>query len=200
MRWAGPSAPSSRPPAAPAIAASIGSAFITIPGPPPYGVSSTVRCRSAVKSRGLTVATVMTPASRARPTTPAASAGSISSGRIVTTVNLIRSPPVVRQAVRRIDRDDARREVDRLDELVDERQQPLELAIVDHQQILHPAVDRVDRAPRGAIDELDLTADEIVEQDVVVVQREGLAIDLDDLAAQRLGVVARGDALEQDEP
>src|SRR5436190_20458934 len=83
MRCAGPG------PAAAAIAAIIGSAFITMPGPPPYGVSSTVRWRSAVKSRGLIVATEITPAFAARPTTPAVSAGSISSGRIVTTVNFI---------------------------------------------------------------------------------------------------------------
>ena len=61
--------------AARSIAASSGSAFITMPGPPPYGVSSTVRWRSCVKSRGLTVSTVIVPASRARPTTPAVSDG-----------------------------------------------------------------------------------------------------------------------------
>ena len=32
-------------------ARSSGSGFITIPGPPPYGTSSTLRCRSVVKSR-----------------------------------------------------------------------------------------------------------------------------------------------------
>src|SRR3954466_14536771 len=153
MRWGrgGASSRSSPGALAAAIAASSGCGFMTMPGPPPYGVSSTVRWRSLVKSRGFTVATVITPASRARPTTPAASAGSISSGRIVTTVNFIRSLLVLGKAVRRVDRDAAGGQVDRLDELVDQRQQPLELAVVDHQQILHPAGDLVDRAPRGAI-------------------------------------------------
>jgi hypothetical protein len=93
-------------PEARAIAASSGSAFITMPGPPPYGVSSTVRCLSFVKSRGLTVSTVITPASRARPTTPPAvesSARSISSGRTVTTENFIcsRATRADREADRR---------------------------------------------------------------------------------------------------
>src|SRR5262249_33790701 len=126
-------APAPRDPAS-RIAARSGSAFITMPGPPPYGVSSTVRCRSVVKSRGLTVSTAITRASRARPTTPAVSAGSISSGRIVTTVNFI-SSPVLGEAFGRIDGDHAAVEVDRPDELVDQRQQALDLAVVDHQQV-----------------------------------------------------------------
>jgi hypothetical protein len=84
-----------------AIAASSGSGFMTMPGPPPYGLSSTVRCLSVVKSRGLMVVTVMMPASRARPTTPADSEGSTSSGRIVTTVNFTACSPAGRRADRR---------------------------------------------------------------------------------------------------
>src|SRR3990167_7547060 len=43
-----------------------GSALSTIPGPPPYGRSSTLRCRSCVKSRGFIARTSRRPLARAR--------------------------------------------------------------------------------------------------------------------------------------
>ena len=54
-------------------AAKNGSGFITIPGPPPNGMSSTTRCRSVVKSRRSCTPTSSTPRPMARPTTPSAS-------------------------------------------------------------------------------------------------------------------------------
>src|SRR6476660_3788728 len=62
-----------------------GSYFSTIPGPPPYGRSSTVRCRSDVKSRGDTCSSASKPRSRARPTTPTLVTGTTSSGNSATT-------------------------------------------------------------------------------------------------------------------
>src|ERR1700756_1456773 len=67
------------------IAASSGSGFITMPGPPPYGRSSTVRCASCVCARGSSVPTVTSPRSMARPTTPYSSAPAIMRGKSVTT-------------------------------------------------------------------------------------------------------------------
>jgi len=45
-----------------------GSGFMTMPGPPPYGASSTVRCRSWVKSRRSCTARSISPSAMARPT------------------------------------------------------------------------------------------------------------------------------------
>ena len=58
---------------------------ITIPEPPPYGVSSTLRCRPRPKSRGLLRRTRRAPAWTARPTMPSARKGWKSSGKSVTT-------------------------------------------------------------------------------------------------------------------
>src|SRR5262245_15533619 len=67
------------------IAADIGSGLSTMPGPPPYGLSSTVRCTSRVNSRGSTQPTRTSPRSTARPNTPNLTACWISSGNRVTT-------------------------------------------------------------------------------------------------------------------
>ena len=71
------------------------------------------------------------------------------------------------------------------------------LAVVDDQA--GPglaALDRGDRAPRRAVEAARPRSRQIVEQDVVLVELERVAVDLDRLALQRLGVVARRDALE----
>src|SRR6516225_4931580 len=67
------------------IAAMSGSGFITIPGPPPYGRSSTVRCTSLVCARGSSVPTPSSPRAVARPTTPNSSVPAIMRGNSVTT-------------------------------------------------------------------------------------------------------------------
>ena len=58
---------------------------MTIPGPPPYGVSSIVRRRSLVKSRRSWAVRLTNPFSRAAPTRASAKKRSISSGKIVRT-------------------------------------------------------------------------------------------------------------------
>ena len=55
--------------------ATSGSGFITMPGPPPYGTSSTTRCRSVVKSRRSWTFRSMTPASTPAPGPPRPTAG-----------------------------------------------------------------------------------------------------------------------------
>src|SRR5213082_264470 len=70
-------------------ASNTGSGFITMPGPPPNGTSSTWRCRSWVKSRRPCVCTSMTPRSTARPTTPWRKTAPNMSGKIVMTSNLM---------------------------------------------------------------------------------------------------------------
>jgi hypothetical protein len=67
----------------------IGSAFRTIPGPPPYGTSSTTRWRSVVNSRRSRTFTSSVPRSIARPRMPAASGCSIIAGKIVTMSKVI---------------------------------------------------------------------------------------------------------------
>src|SRR5438105_1188432 len=63
----------------------MGSAFITIPGPPPNGASSTLRWRSSVNSRRSWTAIAASPASTARPTMPSATGAWTMAGKMVTT-------------------------------------------------------------------------------------------------------------------
>src|SRR5271154_5705209 len=56
-----------------------------MPGPPPYGRSSTVRCASLVKSRGFHNPTDHNPASSARPLMPLCVTAANISGKSVTT-------------------------------------------------------------------------------------------------------------------
>src|SRR6187402_1420296 len=76
----------------PSSARSRGSAIITIPGPPPYGRSSTVRYRSAVKSRGFHVVSEYSPASSARLVIPLPVIAANISGNSVTTSKRIINP------------------------------------------------------------------------------------------------------------
>src|SRR5689334_3441723 len=66
-----------------------GSGFITIPGPPPNGMSSTWRCRSWVCSRRSCASSSSFPRSTARPITPCWNTGPNMPGKMVTTSNLI---------------------------------------------------------------------------------------------------------------
>src|SRR5687767_5605043 len=118
------------------MASTSGCGFITMPGPPPYGASSTERCRSLVKSRGLTKSTVMRPAARALPSRLAASADSNASGNSVTTVMRMSARLVLGQVGRRVDHDAAALDVDVEQELVHHRQEALDLALPDDQAIL----------------------------------------------------------------
>src|SRR5258705_4811531 len=61
-----------------------GSGRITMPGPPPYGLSSTVRCTSWVQSRRSCTSTRRWPVASARPTSDSSN-GARYSGKIVTT-------------------------------------------------------------------------------------------------------------------
>ena len=76
-----------------AMAAAAGSYFSTMPGPPPYGRSSTVRCASTVKSRGFWQSRETSSRSTALPTTPYSAIVATISGKIVTTCKSIASVP-----------------------------------------------------------------------------------------------------------
>ncbi len=69
--------------------------------------------------------------------------------------------------------------------------------VVDDQAILKSGLDGGDHAPVGAVGKLDLAADQVDQQHVFFVEIEGVAADLDRLAAQRGGPVPIGDAVEQ---
>src|SRR5688500_10585916 len=105
------------------IAVRAGSTFKTIPGPPPYGRSSTVRCTSVANSRGVVACTATRPASIARPNTPTRTAWATNSGNSVTTSMRMSSP--IRGPV---EHDAAGVEIDRYDSLLDERHPVLTLA------------------------------------------------------------------------
>src|SRR5438034_1470098 len=66
-----------------------GSGFMTIPGPPPNGISSTCRWRSCVCSRRSCARSSTRPLSMARPITPCPKTGPNIAGKMVTTSNLI---------------------------------------------------------------------------------------------------------------
>src|SRR5262245_19071523 len=66
---------------------------MTIPGPPPYGRSSTVLYLSAVKSRGFHVVSEYSPASRARLVIPLpVIAANISGNSVTTSKRIVTSP------------------------------------------------------------------------------------------------------------
>src|SRR5688572_8296085 len=105
-----------------------------MPGPPPYGRSSTVRCRSVVKSRGLSCSRATSPRSAARPTTPVSMTGATSSGNNEITPNrYIGGISVIR---RPIDDDEPEPKVDLFDDGTDdERDQKLRHA-VEHEHVV----------------------------------------------------------------
>ena len=122
-----------------------GSGFITIPGPPPYGTSSTLRCRSVVNSRRSCTFTSSNPRSMPRPTTPSARPASTIRGKIVTMSNFIDLVRVVRiarrapaihleQSLRRRDPNPLPLDVDLDANLGGQRNQHLAARPLDHQQ------------------------------------------------------------------
>ena len=129
-----------------------GSGFITIPGPPPYGTSSTTRCRSVVKSRRSWTFRSMTPASTPRATTPSASGWSNIRGKIVTMSNFIadlarRAPIHVQQPCRRVDHDPLGRDVNRHADRGDQGHQNLPAPPTQSRAgVPRLALDRADRA------------------------------------------------------
>jgi hypothetical protein len=68
---------------------------------------------------------------------------------------------------------------------------------VDDQAVLGPELDRDHHAPRPAVGQLAPAPDQIGVEHVVVVEIELVAVDRDDLAAQRGGGVAIGHALDR---
>src|SRR5262245_39135552 len=123
-----------------------------MPGPPPYGRSSTVRCRSVVKSRGLSCSRATSPRSAARPTTPVSMTGSTSSGNNEITPKRYIGHSVVGRPV---DDDEPEHEVDVLDDAADdERDQTLGRAVehehvvpAGREQVIHPAEHDAGRRP-----------------------------------------------------
>ncbi len=73
-----------------------GSAIMIMPGPPPYGRSSTVRCASAVKSRGFHVVSDHSPSSYARRVIPCSVIAANIAGKSVTTSKRITNPSASR--------------------------------------------------------------------------------------------------------
>src|SRR5947209_5758537 len=142
----------------------IGSGFSTIPGPPPYGTSSTTRWRSVVKSRKSRTLTSSVPRSIARPSTPAASGSSIMAGKIVTMSKVIAAasrsgrvrlqPDLVHleQTLGRVDLDPLDRRIDDRADVRHERNQHFSFRAVDHQPAArHRALDVADEADCPAV-------------------------------------------------
>src|SRR5688572_23470712 len=125
-----------------------GSGFITMPGPPPYGTSSTLRWRSTVYSRRSWTLMSSSPRSTPRLITPSASPASTIRGKIVTMSNFIQ----FEQPLRRCDPNPARGHVD-LDADVDrERDQYFTTRALDHQPAsAGAAVHPDDGADPGAV-------------------------------------------------
>src|SRR5262245_63812899 len=119
-----------------------------MPGPPPYGRSSTVRWRSVAKSRGVTCSRASKPRSRARPTTPYRATGSTSSGNSDTTpIRYMRSI-----LGRPIGDDHARVEIDLANHAAeDERNQPSALAAEDEHVVSAGREQVIDAAERLAL-------------------------------------------------
>src|SRR5438309_7720976 len=114
------------------------SGFITMPAPPPYGVSSTVRCTSAVQARRSWTRTSRSPRSRALPSRDTPS-GWRYSGKIVTTSMRTAGAPLaaraeVEQALGRVDHDPPAGHVDLRHDLGHERHQRLTAAIAGDPQ------------------------------------------------------------------
>src|SRR6185436_11957406 len=105
-----------------------GPGFMTIPAPPPYGASSTVRWRSCVKSRRSMMRYSTAPASRARDGMLSANGAVKNSGKIVMTltrsggrgVSASGTPgsSVIEQSSRRIDPNDTLGAVDMRDDSI----------------------------------------------------------------------------------
>src|SRR5689334_4898924 len=104
------------------------SGFMTMPGPPPYGLSSTALCTSCVQSRRSWTPTLIRPLSIAFPSN-AARSGARYSGKIVTTSICIE------QALWRIHDDTAAANVHSGHDLAHERDQRLAAITDDHEQL-----------------------------------------------------------------
>ena len=133
-----------RRPASSSSASPHGSGFITMPAPPPYGVSSTVWCRSWVQRAGRGRARSSSPLSRALPASDSSS-GARYSGKIVTTS--MRTPLVLAAASTQTgpvgDLEPAAGEVDHGHQRLHERHQDLAPSGADGQQVLAGGVDHL---------------------------------------------------------
>src|SRR5258708_3826246 len=122
---------------------------MTMPGPPPNGMSSTCRWRSCVWSRRSCVWTSTIPRSMPRPTTPCSNTGPNMAGKIVTTSNLIEISYLcvlgLDQPVR--DHDAPRLEVHLQHRVPRGRDQVLDRALAAHPDVVgRPLQDLGDRA------------------------------------------------------
>src|SRR5690242_14108780 len=179
-----------------------GSGRITMPGPPPYGVSSTVRCTSCVHRRRSWTATSSTPAERARPMSDRSS-GLRYSGKIVTMSTLMCRPSQFEQARWRGQYDPPARDVNGRHDRADERYERLPpVGHPHHEQVGgRPVVDADDLTQRCAVHVHHGEADQL--EVVELVGIVGLAdlgrVDAQPDPARLLGAVAVHDALERDD-
>src|SRR5690242_12712829 len=175
-----------------------GSGFMTIPGPPPNGMSSTCRWRSCVKSRRSCAEKPITPRSMARPITPCLKTGPNIAGKIVTMSNLIVSARVL-EPEHPVGHDDAPAlEVDGDDGVPGRGDQPLDRPLPAHPHVIGgPLQDLVDDAGPGARGGEDLEADHLPVIEVALLQRPLLLVgDFQVATAEELGQRPVVDAAE----
>src|SRR5689334_5524529 len=129
----------------------MGSGLSTMPGPPPNGTSSTVRCRSVVKSLRSRTRTSIVPRAIARATTPSASGAPNIAGKIVTTsIRMIRIQ--LDQARRRIDDDSPLAGIDADADLRNQRNLHFARRALHHQPaLLHRPFDADDPSNHAAV-------------------------------------------------
>src|SRR6185295_15404598 len=142
--------------AAASIAAVIGSGLSTMPGPPPYGRSSTVRCTSPVCARGSSQPRRTMPRSTARPSTPGFTASRTSSGNNVTTSKCMTSKilgPIHRQQSLAL--------VDDQQVLLGHRNQVLAFASHHHHRVGGRVDEMIDRTQQRAIQVHHRESDEV---------------------------------------
>src|SRR5258708_6439783 len=141
-------------------AANSGSGFSTMPGPPPNGMSSTTRCRSAVKSLRSCTLTSSTPLAWARATIPSARGARTIAGKMVT-MSIFTSE--VQQSLRRVHHDYLRPRIDPDANPADHRNHHFSARPGNHQPaLLQRPVDGGHAADRLSLRVLHLAADEVV--------------------------------------
>src|SRR6185437_15469685 len=172
------------------IAARSGSGLSTIPGPPPYGRSSTVRCGSLVCALTSSVPTRASPRSIARPTTPCASAPRTISGKSVTTsICMTRySTPRLLEHRRPVHNDPTCAEVHRAQVPGSRRNPVLPLAPHHHQRACGRLDEVLHHPERLALEVPNRKPDEVRAIELPLTRgRQRLTCDLDRGTAQRLG-------------
>src|SRR4051794_27189873 len=156
-----------------------GSGRMTMPGPPPYGASSTVRWRSSVQARRSCTAMVTRPRSAALPSSDWRS-GARYSGKIVTTST--RKPiSELQEALGRVHDDLPGGEVDGGDDGAHERDQHLTaVAPADDEQLGALVADGGDLTEHRPVGKADGQPDQLVVVEDVGVLELGQRRDLDE--------------------